>query len=116
MWLGTVEAERFHPGSEPAALDVDGWRLGLAICKDTGIEQHATDTAALVIDVYIAGVLESTEEAARQDERARRIATDHRVWVAVASFAGSTGGGYVQAAGRSAIWGPGGVLVAQAGL
>src|SRR5438034_836287 len=72
----------------------------------------AADTAALGIDVYVASVLESVEEAVRQEERARPVATDHRVWVAVASFAGSTGGGYVQAAGRSAIWGPGGVLVA----
>jgi len=115
LWLGTAESERFSPGSKPAVLDVDGWRLGLAICKDTGIPQHASDTAALGIDVYVAGVLESVEEAARQDERARRVATDHQVWVAVASFAGSTGGGYAQAAGRSAIWRPDGVLVTQAG-
>ncbi len=115
IWLGTVEAERFTPGGDPAVLDVDGWRLGLAICKDTGIPQHAADTAALGIDVYVAGVLESAEDAVRQDERARRVATGHQVWVAVASFAGSTGGGYSQAAGRSAIWGPDGVLVAQAG-
>ena len=84
------------------------------ICKDTGIPQHASDTAALGIDVYVAGVLESVEAAARQEERARRVATDHQVWVAVASFAGSTGG-YSQAAGRSAIWGPEGVLITQAG-
>jgi predicted amidohydrolase len=115
LWLGTIEAERFTPGSEPAVLEVDGWRLGLAICKDTGIPQHASDTAALGIDVYVAGVLESAEDAARQDERARRIATDHQVWVAVASFAGSTGGGYSRAAGFSAIWSPGGGIVAQAG-
>lgn len=116
MWLGTVEAERFSPGREPAVLDVDGWRLGLAICKDTGIPQHAADTAALGIDVYAAGVLESAEDAAVQEERARRVATAHHVWVAVASFAGSTGGGYSHAAGRSAIWGPGGRLITQAGL
>ena len=115
MWLGTAESERFSPGSQPAVLDVGGWRLGLAICKDTGIPQHASDTAALGIDVYAAGVLESVEEAARQDERARRVASDHQVWVAVASFAGSTGGGYSQAAGRSAIWAPEGALVTQAG-
>jgi hypothetical protein len=37
MWLGAAEADRFAPGSKPAVLDVDGWRLGLAICcKDTG--------------------------------------------------------------------------------
>jgi predicted amidohydrolase len=116
LWLGTVESERFTPGREPAVLDVDGWRLGLAICKDTGVPQHASDTAALDIDIYAAGVLESVEDAARQDERARRVATEHQVWVVIASFAGSTGGGYSRAAGRSAIWGPDGGLVAQAGL
>jgi predicted amidohydrolase len=28
-------------------VDVDGWRLGLAICKDVGVPQHQADTAAL---------------------------------------------------------------------
>jgi predicted amidohydrolase len=60
-------------------------------------------------------VLESLEDAARQDERARRIATDHQLWVAVASFAGSTGGGGSRSAGRSGIWRPGGVLITQVG-
>ena len=115
MWLGGAEARRFTPGSQPARLDVDGWRLGLAICKDTGIPQHASETAALGIDAYVAGILESAEDAAVPDERARRVAADHRVWVAMASFAGSTGGGYAQAAGRSGIWTSAGVVVTQAG-
>lgn len=115
MWLGTAESNRFAAGSKPAVLDVEGWRLGLAICKDTGIPEHASDTAALGVDLYVAGVLESAEEAAVQDERARRIASGHRVWVAVASFAGSTGGGFDQAAGRSAIWTSDGVVIARAG-
>ena len=115
MWLGTAEAQRFDPGPAPAALDIDGWRLGLAICKDTAMTQHATETAALGIDVYVAGTVKGADEAALQHERARRIAIDHNVWVAVASFAGSTGGGYVDTAGRSAIWAPGGTVVAEAG-
>jgi predicted amidohydrolase len=115
MWLGGTEATRFTPGSRPAVLDVDGWRLGLAICKDTGVPQHASDTAALGIDAYVAGVLESAEDSGVPDECARRVAGDHHVWVAVASFAGSTGGGYAQAAGRSSIWTSDGVVVAQAG-
>jgi predicted amidohydrolase len=115
MWLGAAESNGFTPGDTPGVLEVDGWRLGLAICKDTAISQHACDTAALGIDGYLAGTLESAEEAALQDERARRVASDHGVWVAVASFAGSTGGGFAQAAGRSAIWGCAGVVVAQAG-
>ena len=59
--------------------------------------------------------MKSADEAAVQEERARRVARDHRVWVALASFAGSTGGGYTQAAGRSGIWRSDGVAVAQAG-
>lgn len=115
MWLGATESERFTPGDGPAVHDVDGWRLGLAICKDTGVAQHAAATAALGIDAYVAGTVKSADETALQDERARRIATDHRIWVAVASFAGSTGGGYARAAGRSGIWTSDGVAVTQAG-
>jgi predicted amidohydrolase len=115
MWLGGKEPDRFAPGRKPAVLDVDGWRLGLAICKDTGIPQHAADTAALGIDAYVAGVLESVEDTAIPDERARRVATDHRVWVVMASFAGSTGGGYTRAAGCSGIWGAEGVVITRAG-
>jgi predicted amidohydrolase len=116
LWIDQTEAHRFTPGDKPAVIHVDGWRLGLAICKDTGIRQHASDTAALGMDAYIASTLMSAEHASIQDERARRIATEHHVWVAFASFAGSTGGGsYPDAAGRSSITTPAGVMVAQAG-
>lgn len=115
MWLGAVEAERFSPGPEPAVIDVDGWRIGLAICKDTGVLEHASATADRGIDVYAAGVLETASEAPLLEKRARRIAMEHGVWVAVASFAGSTGGGYAPAAGRSAIWSPEGLAIAEAG-
>ena len=115
MWLGTAEAERFDRGPAPAALDVDGWRLGRALCKDTGVNRHADDTVALGIDGYVAGTVKGADETALQHDRARRIAAEHRVWVAVASFAGPTGGGYGETAGRSAIWAAGGALVVAAG-
>jgi predicted amidohydrolase len=114
-WLGGAETERFTPGARPAVIEIDGWRLGLAICKDTGVAQHAADTAALGIDVYLAGVLELEDDCGVQPERARTIARDHSVWVAIASFAGATGGGYDDAAGRSAIWRPDGSVAAAAG-
>lgn len=115
MWLGTVEAQRFTRGDRAAVLEIDGWRLGLAICKDTGIPQHASDTAALGMDVYAASVLEFREDVGVPAERARRVISELGVWVAVASFAGSTGGGYSEAAGCSAVWSPAGDVVAQAG-
>jgi len=114
VWVDSTES-RFSPGDQPAVLDVDGWRLGLAICKDTGIPQHAADTAALGIDAYVAGTVMSVDETDLLAERARRIAAAHQVWVALASFAGSTGGGYERAAGCSGIWTSAGVLMAQAG-
>ena len=115
QWLGDVEAQRFSPGPAPAVIEVDGWRLGLAICKDTGVAQHASDTVALGIDAYVAGTVKHAHEAALQAERAHLIATSHRVWVAVASFAGPTGGGFTETAAGSAIWSPDGTIAAHAG-
>lgn len=115
MWLGGAEPDRFRPGREPTVLTVDGWRLGLAICKDTGVPAHAAATVAGGAEAYLAGVLESADDAAVPDERARRVTAAHGVWVATASFAGSTGGGYPRAAGGSGVWSPAGVAVARAG-
>ena len=115
MHLGGDEPDRYAAGAAPAVLEVAGWRLGLAICKDTGVDGHAADTAALGIDAYVAGTVKLPEESALQDSRAERVAVEQGIWVAVASFAGSTGGGFAPAAGRSGIWAPGGRLVARTG-
>ncbi|GAB3446231.1 carbon-nitrogen hydrolase family protein [Streptomonospora sediminis] len=115
VWLGGAEPDRFEPGPGPAVLDVDGHRLGLAVCKDLGAAQHAADTAALGAGVYVAAVLEHADAAATQEARAVRAASEHGMWVAVSSFAGSTGGGYSAALGHSGVWRPGGTLAARAG-
>ncbi|GGQ33328.1 hydrolase [Streptomyces griseomycini] len=113
VYLHGSEADRFVPG-EPAAIEVDGWRLGLAVCRDTGIPEHAARTAALGIDGYVAGVVHADHEAEVHGERARRVAADHGVWVATAAFAGPTGGGFDHTSGRSGIWSADGELVAEA--
>lgn len=115
MCLGGMEPHRFSPGDGPAVVEADGWRLGLAICKDTGVAEQARRTAEAGIEVYVASVLEAARDAAVTDERAHRIATAHRIHVAVASFAGSSGEGYTEAAGRSAIWSPDGTVLVRAG-
>jgi predicted amidohydrolase len=114
MHPGAVEARRFVPGPCPEVIEVGGWRLGLAVCRDTGIESHAARTAALGIDVYVAGLVDHADEDVIQEERALRVAADHRIWVAFASFAGPTGGGFSDTAGRSGIWSPDGTLVDRA--
>ena len=45
----------------------------------------------------------------------RRISTTYGAWVAISSFAGPTGSGYVATAGRSGIWAPNGSVAARAG-
>ncbi|RBM11694.1 carbon-nitrogen hydrolase family protein [Streptomyces sp. PT12] len=115
MWLGGAEAERFAPGHTPGVYEVDGWRLGLAVCKDTGVPQHAADTAALGIDAYVAGIVHAADEARVHAGRARRVAAAHGTPVAIASFAGPTGGGYAETAGRSAVFDATGAVLAEAG-
>ncbi len=107
--------ERFSPGDGPAVFNVDGWRLGLAICRDTRFAEHDAATAALGMDIFVASVLDHARDAHIPAERAQRVIADHGVWVATASFAGSTGGGFDRAAGGSAIWAPDGSVLAQAG-
>jgi predicted amidohydrolase len=115
VWVDTSEAGRFAAGPGPVVLDVDGWRLGLAVCRDTRFAEHDAATAALGIDVYVAGVVHHAHEADLTEERARRVAADRGVWVATASFAGPTGGGFDATAGGSGIWSPAGEPVARAG-
>lgn len=116
IYLGTSELVRFVPArTGPAVVTVDGWRLGLAICKDTSIAQHRADTAALGIDAYVAGVAMGDDEVAELGERGRRTAREHGVWVAFASYAGPADG-YERTAGHSTIWSPaGGAVLARAG-
>jgi predicted amidohydrolase len=114
VWLDDTETARFAPGDGPAVIDVDGWRIGLAICRDTRFAEHDAATAALGMDVYVAGVVHHGHESEVTDERARRIAIDRGVWVAMASYAGPTGEGFGTTAGGSGIWAPGGEVVARA--
>ena len=115
QWIGGDEAVRFSPGDEPTVFEVDGWRLGVGICRDTGIGEHVERMAGLEIDAYLAGLVHRSDELAEQERRAVSIAGRCRAYVAFASFAGATGGGYQHTAGSSAIWSPAAEVLAQAG-
>jgi predicted amidohydrolase len=114
-WLGEEECIRFRSGDEPTVLEVDGWRIGVGICKDTGVREHVEQMAGLGIDAYCAGLVHLPEELDRQEERAVAIARRCGAFVAFASFAGPTGGGYARTAGSSAIWSCTGEVLARAG-
>ncbi len=114
-WVADREAARFVPGEGPTVLEVDGWRLGMGICRDTGAAQHTVGTAALGVDAYVAGLAHRPEELPEQEARAVVIARTCRAYVVFASFAGPTGDVFTETAGSSAIWSPGGLIVARAG-
>jgi predicted amidohydrolase len=112
--LGGAEPQRFSPGDGPTAMTVDGWRLGIGICKDTGSDEHTTGTAELGVDVYVAGLVHARDELDEQDARGRRIAAACNSYVVFASFAGPTRGGYDATAGESTIWSADGTVMARA--
>jgi predicted amidohydrolase len=114
-WLGGSEAERFSAGDGPGLVEVDGWRIGLGICKDTGAPRHVAAVAQLEVDAYFAGLVHRPDELAEQDARGFLIARACRAWVVFASFAGPTGDGYSQTAGTSTVWSPEGKVLARAG-
>lgn len=114
-WLSADEAPYFHAGDGPTMITVDGWRLGLGICKDTGAAQHIAGVAALDVHAYLAGLVHHPEELPEQEARAYVIARTCRAYVLFASFAGETGHGYGETAGSSAIYAPDGVAVARTG-
>lgn len=114
-FLGGAEPGRFTPGDGPVVVEVDGWRIGVGICKDTGVDQHVAGVAALAVDLYVAGLVHLPEELDEQERRAVRIARACDAHVAFASFAGATGGGYDRTAGVSSIWAPDGTPIARAG-
>jgi predicted amidohydrolase len=115
-FLGGDEPSRLSPGDGPVALEVDGWRIGLGICKDTGVDRHVAETAALGVDLYVAGLVHLPEELDEQEARGVRIARACDAYVAFASFAGPTGGGYDRTSGVSSIWAPDGTPIARAGI
>lgn len=113
-FLGGDEPQHFGAGGGPRVIEVAGWRVGMGICRDTGVEEHVRGTAALGVDVYACGVVHHETELAEQQRRGRSIAATCRAPVMMASFAGPTSGGYVRTAGRSAIWSADAVVLAEA--
>ena len=111
------ERDSSTAGPGAAVVEVDGWRVGLAVCRDTGIAEHTAATAALDVDLYAAGVVD--EPAALPVIRSRAV-TNARACgapVAVASAAGPVGPrhGFPETAGGSAVHAADGSLLAAAG-
>lgn len=104
------EAHVFECGSGGADLEVEGVQVGLAICRDAAIPDHAAAAAARGAQVYAAGVMIDEAGYARKVPLMSGYARQHGIAVLMANYSGVSGGEV--SAGKSAIWGEDGDPVA----
>jgi predicted amidohydrolase len=113
QYLHSGEEVHAQPGPTGAhAHALHGQRYVEAICADTTHPEHARAAAEAGATLYAAGVLISTAGYATDAALLQRYARDHNMAVLMANHAAPSGG--YASAGQSAIWAPGGTLIAQA--
>ncbi|MGI5169662.1 carbon-nitrogen hydrolase family protein [Spirillospora sp. CA-253888] len=107
-------AAGFTAGPRGCTLVLDGWRLGLAICWDASFPEHARAAALDGCHAYLVSALFPRGRG----ERRRAVigparALDNALYVAAANHNGPSGP--LHGCGGSAVWGPDGGLLADAG-
>jgi predicted amidohydrolase len=107
------ERSLFEAGQEPLLLDVDGWKIALAICFDAAHPEHSGDAAAAGADVYAVSALYTQEEGHRLGLHLGARAMDNRMYGVLANLGGHTPLG--PSCGLSGFWGPDGLSMQQAG-
>jgi predicted amidohydrolase len=112
MHLGGSEPNFFGSGSAPLILSAHGQTIGLAICADSSKPSHPQTYAERDCTVYAAGVFLNGDWYATDSPRLAGYASRLRMLVVMANHAASPGT-YVSV-GRSAVWAPGGALLAEA--
>ncbi|GLW09691.1 hydrolase [Microtetraspora sp. NBRC 13810] len=107
------EQQVYRPGKAGCTLDVDGWRLGLGICYDSGFPEHARAAALDGCHAYVVGALFSVGHGYHESRTwfpARAL--DNTCYAVLSNHIGRTGGW--DTCGASAIWGPDGHLITEA--
>ncbi len=108
------EREIYRDGAAGCTLQIEGWRLGLGICYDSGFPEHARAAALDGCHAYVVGALFSVGNGYHESRTwfpARAL--DNTCYAVLANHIGTTGGWH--ACGSSAIWGPDGRPLAEAG-
>lgn len=104
----------FSPGAAGCTVTLDGWRLGLGICWDSGYPEHARAAALDGCHAYLVGAMFSRGAGAHQRATVFPArALDNTSYVLLANHSGPSGP--YQGCGGSAVWNPDGTLLADAG-
>jgi predicted amidohydrolase len=112
MHLGGSEPTYFTPGNAPCVIAADGHSIGLAICADSARPTHPQAYADLGANIYAAGVFLNTEWYETDSPRLARYAASFGMLTLMANQAASVGSH--TSVGKSAVWAPGGALLAKA--
>ena len=108
------EKDWFVPGTTGCLIEVDGWRLALGICYDASFPEHGRGLALEGTDAYlVSGAFPLGDSDHRRSVYFPARALENTVYVAFANFVGGHDGR--QYCGRSAVHGPDGRLLAEAG-
>lgn len=110
QYLHPGEDAVFVPGQGGATLEWGEDRIALAVCADFSHASHPCAAAEAGANVYAAGVLISEGGYAGDSALLQGYAVEHELLVLMANHGGPSGGW--ACAGRSAIWGPDGSLLA----
>jgi predicted amidohydrolase len=108
--LHPPEDERFAAGDQHVVIPWGGWHLGLAICRDASLPEHAAAVAAAGATAYVASTV--NEPTDPRDERMRDRALAHDIPVIASCSAGPDGSLF--GCGGSGFWRTDGTLAAQA--
>ncbi|PBC76794.1 putative amidohydrolase [Streptomyces sp. TLI_235] len=122
-WLAAVYRKQFATPNERAAgfsagsggctLELDGWRLGVGVCWDSGFPEHARAAALDGAHAYLVGALFGTGTGAHQRRTVFPArALDNTLYVLLANHIGRSGP--YTGCGGSAVWGPDGHLLSEA--
>ncbi|WP_426998837.1 carbon-nitrogen hydrolase family protein [Pseudarthrobacter sp. N5] len=102
----------FTPGTGAAILELDGWKIALAICFDAAVPSHAGAAAELGADVYAVSAVYTEHEEQRLALHLGARTMDNRMFGILANLGGETSLG--ASCGLSGFWGPDGLAIRQA--
>ncbi|MFF2245633.1 carbon-nitrogen hydrolase family protein [Arthrobacter sp. NPDC058130] len=109
--LHGTEQDLFVAGRHAAVLEIDGWKVALAICFDAARPGHAEWAAGAGADIYAVSALYTAGEDNRLGLHLGARAMDNRMFSVLANLAGVTPLG--PSCGLSGFWGPDGLSFRQ---
>lgn len=100
------ERELFAAGDGARLIELDGWKIALAICFDAAVPDHSTGAAQAGADIYAVSALYTLAEERRLALHLGTRAMDNRMFAVLANLGGTTALG--PSCGLSGFWGPDG--------